>query len=369
MMAARGMMPFASLADSANSLYMLALDPDQVIAKSARETAAGLPEKLLTGLVAQTDVDPCVLDWFAPFTKGKASAFEALVLNPLCADATIAELARLCDGKQVDLIAQNEQRLLRHPDVIAGMYLNPKARMSTVERAVELAVRNGVRVDGLAAWDEISRALAGADAPKPTEGAIVEADAQDQLFAAVTDEMARMDDSALTAGDPDAAMALIGEGEIEEAPDADPSAVADEGDQRIPINLMTIPMKLRLASLGNAFARAQLVRDPIKLVAMATIKSGGVTDMEAAKYAGNSALNEDVIRYITNKREWTRLYRIKFNLVLNPKTPTGDALRFLQHLRDKDMRTVAKSKGVPSTIALTARNVIASKATGGKKKK
>ena len=44
-------------------------------------------------------------------------------------------------------------------------------------------------------------------------------------------------------------------------------------------------------------------------------------------------------------------------------------LNTLKHLRDKDLRTVAKSKGVPSTIALTARNIIASKATGGKKKK
>ena len=39
------------------------------------------------------------------------------------------------------------------------MYLNKHARMSTVDRAVELAVRNNVRVPGLAAWDEIARAL------------------------------------------------------------------------------------------------------------------------------------------------------------------------------------------------------------------
>lgn len=369
LIAARGMLPFASVVDSANSLYMLGLDADAVIAKSARDTANGFPEKLLAGMLTQPELDARVLDWFAEATKGKPAAFEALVLNPLVADETVAELAKTCDSGQIDLIAQNEQRLLRHPNVLAAMYLNPQARMSTVERAIELAVRNKVRVDGLATWDEIERSITGGASPVAGDGAIVEADAQDALFVQATTAMAQMDDSALTAGNPDD---RIG-GEIEEATDEAPEANAagqdEEEDKRIPIDQMSIPMKLRLASLGNAFARSQLVRDPIKLVAMATIKAGGVTDMEASKYASNSALNEDVIRYIASKREWTRLYSVKMNLVLNPKTPTGDALRFLQHLREKDIRNVAKSKGVPSVIAVTARNTIAARASGGKKKK
>lgn len=364
LIASRGMLPFSTSTDSANSLYMLALDADAAIAKGARDTAAGFPEKLLANMLAQTDLDPRVLDWLAPTTKGKPAAFEALVLNPMCPDPTVAELAKLCDSKQVDLIAQNEQRFLRHPDILASLYLNPQARMSTIERAVELAVRNNVRVDGLPAWDEIERSIAGSSAPTAAEGAIVEAE-QDALFAQVTETLAGMDDSALTTGNPDEL------GEIEEAPADAPEAgaAAQEGeDMRIPINQMSIPMKLRLASLGNAFARSQLIRDPIKLVAMATIKSGGVTDIEASKYAANSGLIEDVIRYIANNRNWTRLYGIKMNLVLNPKTPTGDALRFMPHLRDKDLRNVAKSKGVPSVIAATARNMIAAKAPGAKKK-
>ena len=41
-------------------------------------------------------------------------------------------------------------------------------------------------------------------------------------------------------------------------------------------------MKLRLASMGNGFARSVLIRDPLKLVAMATIKSFSLTSMDLA---------------------------------------------------------------------------------------
>ena len=47
----------------------------------------------------------------------------------------------------IDLIAQNEQRLLASPEIIGAMFNNPHARMSTVDRAVELAA-DGITLDG-----------------------------------------------------------------------------------------------------------------------------------------------------------------------------------------------------------------------------
>jgi hypothetical protein len=69
------------------------------------------------------------------------------------------------------------------------MYMNRRARMSTIDRVVELAVRNQVRVPGLAAWDEVARALTGEPMP-PVD---------DELFDAVVG--VQRDDSPLTAGD------------------------------------------------------------------------------------------------------------------------------------------------------------------------
>ncbi|MGE5183788.1 MAG: hypothetical protein ACM31C_17075, partial [Acidobacteriota bacterium] len=295
MMASRGLVPLPP-ADQIAVLYQLSIERDSGLAMSARATAVGLPEKLLSGALADPTVDPRVLDLFAELVGTKPAAFEALVMNPATADATIAHLATSASAREIDRIAANEQRLLRHPEIIAAMYTNKQARMSTVDRVVELAVRNHVRVPGLAAWDEIARALQGHPAPPPTPES-------DALFAQVAEAATAADDSALTQGDADAVAELP-----DEAPAPQDSQVEEKKQQ---ISELSVPAKIRLAMLGNAFDRAALIRDPLKLVSAAAIKSPAVTEFEAANYARNSSLSEDVIRYIANKREWTKLYGTK----------------------------------------------------------
>lgn len=345
MMASRGMLPLPPL-DQLYVLYQLALDADASIAQTAKITALGLPEKLLAGTLADPTLDPRVLDYYGELVgPQKPSVFDAVALNPSVSDPTLAKLAGKAGARETELIAQNEQRLLRHPEIIAALYMNRNARMSTVDRIVELAVRNGVRVPGLAAWDEVARALGGGGASAP---------ADDEVFATAAEALTG-DDTPLTTGDADEVLPETDSPEPEVAPPAN-----------VPINKMTIPAKIRLAQLGNAFARATLVRDPIRLVAVAAIKSPGVTEIEAARYASNSSLAEDVIRYIAQKREWTKLYGIKVSLCRNPKTPMQEAARMLPFLRDKDLINLTKSKGVPSALAANARKLMMQRRGGGK---
>jgi hypothetical protein len=347
MMAARGLVPLQRPGDLLTVLYQLGIDADAAIAGAAKATAAGLPEKVLAGALLDAALDPRVLDWVAPGLAHKPALQEAVIANPATADQTMAIIAAKGGAHEVDRIAQNEQRLLRHPEIIAAMYTNPKARMSTVDRAVELAVRNQVRVPGLAAWDEIARALAG--------GAPVEDDA---AFSQAAAGLAELDDSPLISGDAEAF-------DVEESSEGE--AVPEVDEKRIPINKLSIPGKIRLATLGNAFARGVLVRDPLKIVAVAAIKSPGVSEIEAARYAGNQALCEDVIRFIAGKREWTKLYGVKKSLIMNPKSPLPDVTRLLPHMRDKDLRNIAKSKGVPSAVVAQTRRLLSQRAPGVKK--
>lgn len=346
LMAARGIMPLSS-ADQVAVLYQLSIDGDPAIAEAAKKTAAGLPDKLLVGTLADPSLDPRVLDLFGTQHADKPAIFDAVVTNPTVADATIATLAAKAGSREVDVIATNEQRLLRHPEIIAAMYMNRHARMSTIDRVVELAVRNHVRVPGLAAWDEIARALTGAPAGP-------EADAADAIFQAAADA-ASGDDTHFTTGD---AEQVISE---EEAAAATPKL-----DERVPISEMSVPSKVRLATLGNAFARATLIRDPLRMVALAAIKSPGVTEIEAARYASNQSLDVDVIRYISQKREWTRLYGIKVALCRNPKTPVAESTKMLPFLREKDLTNLSKSRGVPSALVAQCRKLLLQRRGGGK---
>ena len=151
--------------------------------------------------------------------------------------------------------------------------------------------------------------------------------------------------------------------------DDDPLAVqVAEKARSVPYDKLSMPAKIRLAQLGNAVARATAIRDPVKIVAVAAIKAPAVTEFEAMNHAGNPNLAEDVIRYIAGKREWTKLYGVKYRLCRNPKTPVTEAMRLLPFLREKDLTFLSKSKGVPSAVVAQARKLLMQRRGGADKK-
>ncbi|WP_428264248.1 hypothetical protein [Haliangium sp.] len=334
-LAARGLAPIPRPRDLLSTLYQLCLDADPAVREAAVQTAQGLPAQILAGALADPDTDPRVLDRFAPMVKDQAALMQRLLLNPSAADATIAELAATLPADAAALVAQNEERLLRAPEVIAALFKNPRARMSTVDRAVELAVRNQVKVPNIPSWDDLVNAVLG-KVKDPNAGHRPED--EDALFERAAAVTCRED------GDKE-----------------DPDQAPEDKDEPVPIARMSVPAKIRLATLGNAIARGQLIRDPIKMVAVAAIKAPGVTDMEVAKYASNHSLCDDVIHHIANRREWTKLYGVKLSLVQNPKTPIQASIRFMSHLREKDLRTISRSKGVPTAVAAQARKLLSAR--------
>ncbi len=338
LMAARGLAPLPRPGDLISVLYQLALDSDPTIADAAAKSASELPERILSGALADASVDPRVLDYFAAAARNLPGLLQRIILNQSTANETIAELARFASSAEIDLIAQNEERLLQHPEIIGAMFHNSQGRMSTVDRALELAVRNGIRVPDVPSWDAMVKAIMGAG--EPAEAA-QDPETTDAAFADATDE-----------------------------PEDRPAEAADTEAKRenVPVSQMTIPQKIRIATLGNAVARATLIRDPNRLVALAAIKAPGVTDTEAGKYAGNHSLSDDVIKYISSRREWTKSYGVKLSLVQNPKTPIPFAIKLMPHLRERDLRTVSRSRGIPSAVVAQARKLLNQRRRGGPQK-
>jgi len=216
------------------------------------------------------------------------------------------------------------------------MYMNRRARMSTVDRVVELAVRNNVKVPGLAAWEEVARAITG--------GATLSTAEDDEKLARA---LADTDDQGLTTGNAEEVQPVVEEGVVPAGPEVDGSGIPKG-----------IPAQIRLATLGNAVQRNYLIRSPIRLVAMAAVRSPAVKDIEAAKWAGNHSLHEDVIRHIASRRDWTKSYGVKVSLCRNPKSPIAEVTRLLPFLRERDLTVLSKSKGVPSAVAAQARKLM-----------
>ncbi len=167
LMAARGLAPLSPV-DLVTALYQLAQDDDATLKKNALKTAAELPEKILGGAL-DAPLDPNVLDFFARRLVAKPPLLEKVLLNRATDDESFVFLAKMGDEPATEMIGKNEERLLRAPAIIAALYLNPKTRMSTAQRAIELAIRNGVEVEGIPAWEETKKALAEGGATKATD--------------------------------------------------------------------------------------------------------------------------------------------------------------------------------------------------------
>jgi hypothetical protein len=359
LMAARGLSPLGP-ADLAIAMYQLALDADDKIRQSAIESAIKVPEKILAGALAEP-LDPRVLDFFARRVVQKQPLLETVLLNRAAHDETIRHLAGVCGEAALEIIAKNEERLLRAPAIIAALYLNPKTRMSTAQRALELAVRNHVVVDGIPAFEEAARAIRASGARTAEDVA-----REDAAFARAArrcvDQTAGLE---LTAANPDEAAAMqeaeAARAEAEVNGQVAPESAGEVEEKKQQLSELSTAAKVRMATLGNAFTRAMLIRDTNKLVSMSCIRSPGVSDAEAHHYACNRALDDEVIRYIANKKQWVRLYGIKVALVNNPKCPLPTSMRFLPHLRPPDLKAVARSKGIPSALANAARQLLESR--------
>jgi hypothetical protein len=290
---------------------------------------------------------PQVLHFFAErLPTERRQAIEKILYNRATADETFVHLAKHLDEAGLEIIFQNEVRLLRSPALVEALYFNKNARMSSVSRALELCARNRVRLEGIPGFDEMAAAiLADPNAVQPS--------ASDEVFLAASSD-------GEFAPEQEVAAAPAGSAETSASNAAAPEEGTEEKKKRsavIKFDSLKIFEKIRLATVGNAYCRQVLIRDTNRLVAMSVIRSPSITDREVVAAASNRAVCDDVIRYIANSREYVKDYAVKQALVNNPKCPLGTSLRLLAFLHADDLKALARSKNVPGALATAARKL------------
>jgi hypothetical protein len=331
-MAARGVIPGLRPGDIATVVAALTHDLDPSVAEAAAKTFATLPPPILDGAL-QSDLPGAVIELFAHRYAERHDVIERLLRMPRVGREALELLAERADERAGELIATNERLMLAHPTVIEKLYMNKRVRMSTADRLLELAVRNGLELD-IPAYKEAALAI------------------RDELIAEASQEPT-FDDLLFKEADALAQRIAL-------ADDEDTHAIDDEGkeqvkDKFVPLHAklaaMTISQRIRTATLGNAAERAILVRDPNRLVAASAAKSPLMTENDAARISASRSVSDDVLRIIAQNREFTRHYQVKLNLVMNPRTPFSFAARLVPHLRDNDLRSLSKSKNVPGAVS------------------
>src|SRR5262249_59349706 len=116
--------------------------------------------------------------------------------------------------------------------------------------------------------------------------------------------------------------------------------------------------KIKLALRGNQDARLILVRDTNKLIRRFVLMNPRIGENEVLAIVRNKNVDDELLRMITDRRDWMRLYQVRLGLATNPKTALPVAVRLVGTLDDRDLRQVGKSKNVPQVVAAHARRLL-----------
>lgn len=287
-------------AELVTALFFLCHSADVEIKGAALLTLRHLPAPPLVAMAGDAGLHPQLLHFLAQVRLQDPLVLAPLLGNPGLTEATAVLVAGRCGATLIPLLLENVELRHRFPGIDAALAANPALPPALAER------------------------LKGPAAPG--------------------------------AADEDK------EEETEES----------EEEEKLPeeeINLskyqqaleMEVSAKIKMAITGDKEWRAIFLKDPNKLVHGAVLKNPRITDGEVLALAKNKTSSDEMIRIILLNREWTKNLTIKAALVLHPKTPAPQALRFMNFLDLKVLKKLAKSKGVSQVVVNAARRMAADK--------
>lgn len=322
-MAARGALPLEPI-ELATVLFALAHDPDAEVKDTARRNLDALPEHVLS-VVVSGPAHPAILSHLAHTHCENEPICQALALNAETDDATVAYLATLPIRTVVDIVSNNQERMLRYDGIVEALGQNPLTGRATIDRILKFL--------GVSPHEEADDDFDDTDLSEETAEKAVLA-----MLGTNSGEVAKL---------------------LASEDDLDDEDV--QGNLFAAIQNMTVMQKIKLARVGGKEARSLLIKDRNKVVATSVLASPKITDTEIVSISQSRAVSDEILRLIGANKEWTRNYSIKLALTQNPKTPQPQAIKFLNYLQDRDLKALMKSKDVPSVISTHARRILTKK--------
>ena len=336
-LAARGALPLEPV-ELASVLFALLHDADLEVKTRAQQSLEQLPDAVAAAVLSG-EAHPALLGWLAQLWRDRAERMELLALNAAMDDRCYAFLASLPHRRVIEIVANNQTRLLRHPEIVEALGDNPLTGRATIDRILSFL---GLERPAAELAEEAGDGVLGTPAALSDEGAL-----------AALRELLGDDVSSF-------APELVRELAENEALDPE-----KQGNLFALVQKMNVMQKVKLARMGNKEARGLLIRDRNKIVASAAVRSPKITQQEIEGFAKARNIADEVLRIIANNRDWTRNYVVKVALATNPKCPIPTAMKFVNYLQERDLRSIMKSRDVPTPIATHARRLLEKKGRNG----
>lgn len=341
-LAARGIAPGIRPGELILLLGVFADAADPNLAATAQKTLSSLPDPVLSGAIGER-LQPLAIHHLAVRYHERVDVLDRLLSMPDIDIDTILEVAKVSGEKACELLATNEDRLLKNPKLIEVLYLNKNTRMSTADRMVELAVRNHVEVN-LPAWKEAAIAIQselvmeGGDEPTP----------DDLLFRETLQvgEMLKQHGDSIE----DALEELDADGNVQHA----------VKEKYVPlyqrIMVMTNTQKIRLAQMGTPEELLILIGDASPLVSLAAAKSPNINDAVVEQVAKRKNIAGEVLSSIGQRPELIKRLSTKKDLIKNPHTPPSLAMRVIPHFQEHDLSRMMNDRNISGSIRQLIKN-------------
>ncbi len=289
------------------ALFYLAADRDEEIRREARKTLRNLTAEKLNNVVSSPGTHPGILDLLSRLHRENVSILSSIVRNPSTDGATIERIAGDACGKVLELIGRDIDRIRERPAILEAMKKNPACPPGLTEDV-------SARLEPRTMDDEQREEEGKKEVELP--GEFIEE---------------KEEDSAETKETPGMYAAILN---------------------------MSVSEKIKLAITGNKEARGILVKDANRLVCGNVMKNPRLTESEVVLFSASKNVSEEVFRMIAANKDWIKNYQVKLNLVSNPRVPIPLALKFLNHIRDKDLELLSKSRNVSKAVSTMAKRIL-----------
>ena len=371
--AASGFLPLPQ-SDLLEVLVVLQDVEDSEIAEAAKETLASQAVDDLLTAARGSETSSAVLNYLAAFSKDNREIHEAIVLNSRTPDEAIAGLASTTsDSSLLDLIAANQQRLVRFPKIIDAILANSDRSGEAERRARETRQEFFERGAQQIAQELRSRGNSAAaeffENSDLTGGLSVDDAWLIAQHIEVSD--AELDNSWLPTERYEELRLETQEeraANFNRAVESERLEVGELPPERVSLmrQLMFLNARdrMKLAMKGDREARSILIRDSNRMVATAVIHNPRVTDQEVENIAAMRTVADEVLRLIAVNRNWARSYPVIHNLVRNPRTPIPTVLSTLPRIRTKDLINLTQNRNVSEATRRQAQRL--SQARSGK---
>jgi hypothetical protein len=310
---------------------------------------ATLPESLLSGVMVEA-FDPKPPLQLVLCHRKEPALLETVLLNPSLTSEIVEASVPSLPGAVLEIVLNNQVLWLQRPRILDLLEEHPegeyviKRRVNEFRFDVLRLVPEHVKKERLDIIDEVEAGhldRAWSELPLPKEKSREEAEAEVE-----SEEMAA--ERRLLALRP---------------------PVDDEGNE-ITLTLtqrvakLSTNQKIILALKGGKEERSLLIREANRLIQVNVIRNSRISEGEVAYISNMRTVNEEVLRIISNSREWMKKYPITKSLVMNPRTPLPVAMTHFKRLFDSDMKLLIKDRNVAELLRREAKRLVEMKAKG-----